>query len=803
MKFSISWLKEYLDTKVSVEEIVNTLNKIGLEVDEVINPAEKLKSFNCVYVEKCEKHPDSDHLNICKVITKDSKDSLTIVCGAPNVHAGMKAILAPAGSILPNGIKIEKTKKRGVESNGMLCSEKELGIGDDHNGIYEADSSIELGTNIADILNINDPIIDIDITPNRGDCLGVYGIARDLAGAGLGKLKNYSEFELNIKNSFKSSVDLTVNDENCPVFFFREIKNLKNCESPLWLKNRLKIFDINPKNALVDISNYVMLCFNKPLHCYDKSKIEGNLNIKKSKKDEEFIDLFDRKYNLPEGATLICDDNKILCLGGIIGAKASCSSLETTDVVVESAIFDAINTAKTGRKLNLQTDSRYRFERGSDYDSVAFALDYACQLIIEICGGEISETVKYEQKDYKKNTLKAVDLNLKYIQKLIGIEIPEKQVLNILENLQYKIKKDGDNLMITVPHYKNNIIVKEDIIDDVVRIYGYDKLNNDNFTDVNVFEKEGNLFTRKYEEKLYQIRQKLAGNGLVELISYSFLDKRDDEMFVEVNDELDILNPIIADLSHMRQNLLTNMLNIIEKNNNRGFHNLGFFEIGRVFNHCRINDENMMLAGVRSGLNMEKNIYEKSRNFDIFDVKRDLCDALNIFGINGEKLPITRETPKYYHPNRSGSIVMGKNILGCFGELHPKVIEHFGLKDRVVAFELFLDKLPKKIFMEEKTRAGFKPNDFQAIERDLSFTLDSNVEVGNIINDIYKIDKNYIQSVSLFDVYQKPETAVKSIAFNIKIQPQNENLEKQQIDEMIEKIIELVEKKYSGVLRDK
>ncbi len=291
----------------------------------------------------------------------------------------------------------------------MLCSEKELGIGDDHNGIYEVDDNFEIGTNIADILNLNDTIIDIDITPNRGDCLGVYGIARDLAAAGLGELKKYSEFNIKINETYKSDVKLNVEDKNCPVFTFREIKNVKNCESTNWLKERLRVVDINPKNALVDITNYIMMSFNKPLHCYDKEKINGSLNIKQASEGENFSDLFDRNYNLPEGATLICDDEKILCLGGIIGAKVSGSSLETSDIIVESAIFDAINTAKTGRKLNLQTDSRYRFERGSDYDTVEFALNYACKLITEICGGEVSEIVKFEKENYKES------LNKKFV----------------------------------------------------------------------------------------------------------------------------------------------------------------------------------------------------------------------------------------------------------------------------------------------------------------------------------------------------------------------------------------------------
>ncbi len=803
MKFTISWLKEYLDTSATTEDIINTLNKIGLEVDSIEVKGENLKSFNCAYVEKCENHPDSNHLHICKVKTADNDELLNIVCGAPNVRAGLKVILAPCGSILPNGIEIKKSKIRGIESNGMLCSEKELGIGEDHNGIYEVDNKFEIGTNITDILNLNDTIIDIDITPNRGDCLGVYGIARDLAAAGLGELKKYNEFNVKIDETYKSSIKLNVIDTNCPVFTFREIKNVKNCESPDWLKERLRVVDINPKNALIDITNYVMMSFNKPLHCYDKAKIVGNINIKQSIEGKNFLDLFDRSYNLPEGATLVCDDEKILCLGGIIGAKISGSSLETTDIIVESAIFDAINTAKTGRKLNLQTDSRYRFERGSDYDTVEFALNYACKLIIEICGGEVSEITKYEKENYKESIVKKFNLDFDYIEKLIGIKFDKNEVLNILERLNYKAIINKNNISVLVPYYKNNIIVKEDIIDDIIRIYGYDKLENNDFKDTKVFEKDGNLFNKCLEKKLYRIRQKLAENKLIELISYSFLDKKDDEYFLETNEDLDLINPITRELSHMRQSLLTNMMNIIKKNNNRGFNNLSFFEIGRIFNKCKIDDESTVIAAVRTGNNCEKNIYEKSRNFDIFDIKKDLCDILNILGVNAEKIPIIRNTPKYYHPNRSGAIIIGKNIIGYFGELHPKIMEHFNLKNRVVAFEMFVDKLPKKIILEEKSKIGFKPNDFQIIERDLAFIMDKNIEVGNIVIDMYKLDKDYINNIRIFDIYEKPDDTKKSVAFNIKIQPKDKTLEKEQIDNIIEKIINLLVNKYNCILRDK
>lgn len=804
MKFTLSWLKEYLDTNATLEDIINTLNKIGLEVNNIIDKTEKLKQFNCVTIVECENHQNSDHLHICKVKTANSNTLLNIVCGAPNARTGLKTILAPIGSILPNGIKIEKSKIRGIISEGMLCSEKELGINTDkERGIIEINQDIEIGKNISEILKLNDPIIDIDITPNRGDCLGVYGIARDLACAGLGKLKSYDNFNTKLSDNYKSNINLNVTDENCPLFIFKEIKNLKNCESPEWLKNRLKSVDINCKNALVDISNYVMLSFNKPLHCYDLDKISNNeINIRTANNGEEFVDLFDKKYTLPKNATVICDDNKILCLGGIIGAKSSSSSLDTTHVLVESAIFDSINTAKTGRKLNIQTDSRYRFERGSDYNTVEFALNYACKLITEICSGDVSNTVKYEKKNYKQSITKNINLDINYIEKLLGIKIDKKDILNILNTFGYKIIDNNNYLSLEVPLYKNNIIVKEDIIDDIVRIYGYDKLKNEDFMDTKIFEKDGNLFNKKIEDKLYKVRQKLIINGFIELITYSFLNKKDDSYFAKINNELDLINPITSDLSHMRQSMLTNILNVIKKNINRGFNNLSFFEIGKIYNNCKIDDENNIIAGIRYGKNEEKNIYNRTRLFDVFDVKKDLSDAMNIFNINCEKMLINREVPSYYHPNRSGAVFMGKILIAYFGELHPNITKYFELKQRPVAFEFFVDKLPNKTIINEQNKVGFKPNDFQMIERDLSFIIEKNIESGNIIKDIYNLDKEYIQKVNLFDIYQEKNNN-KSIAFNIKIQPNDKNLSKEDIDNIIEKIINLLKIKYNATLRDK
>ena len=801
MKFTLSWLKEYLETEASLQKIIDTLNKIGLEVDNVLDKKSELKDFNCVIIEECIKHPDSDHLHICQVKYSNSKEPITIVCAAPNARSGLKTILAPVGSKLPNGMEIKRSKIRGIESNGMLCSEKELGLGDNHEWIIEIDNKIEIGTNLSTIFNLDDPVIDISITPNRGDCLGVYGIARDLACAGLGELKKIEK--PTIKKSFDSKIQLDVTDKNCPVFYFREIKNLKNCESPEWLKNRLKSIDVNPKNALVDIANYVMFSFNKPLHCYDVSKINGSIKIESADGGENFIDLFNNSYTLTKDVTIIKDDEKILCLGGVIGAECSCSSLETTNVLIESAIFDAINTAKTSKKLNIQTDSKYRFERGSDYDTVEFALNYTCKLILDICGGEVSDIIKYESETYKNSIVKTIDININDIEKLLGIRIPENDIIDILKKHEYEISRKSDILQLKVPTYKNNTIYKEDVIDDIIRIYGYDKLENIDFLDNKIFIKDGNLFVKKFEEKLYKIRQILASNGIIELITYSFLKKEYDILFREFKDELDVINPITLDLSHMRQNLLPNILNIINKNKNRGCENISFFEIGNIFSECKIDKENTVVCAVRQGKYKIKDQYNETRDFDIYDVKKDLFDVLSIFGIDGNKLIVNKNTPNYYHPGRSGSVYMGKILIGYFGELHPSVSEYFNLKKPVI-FEFFVDKLPSRLFLECKTKGAFVTNDLHGVNRDFAFFIDKNVEIGSIIKDIYSINKELIYDVFLFDVYSENSLSdKKSIGITVHFQPKLKTLTKEEINSISDDIISFLDEKYNAALRDK
>ena len=487
MKFTLKWLKEYLDTQASACEICDKLDQIGLEIEEIIDNNKDLKDFCCVLVENVENHPNSDHLHICKVKKADG-EVLQIVCGAPNVKSGMKAVLAPVGITMPNSdFKISKSKIRGVESCGMLCSEKELGLGEDHTGILELPQDTELGKSIAEIKGLDDITIDINITPNRGDCLGVYGIARDLSATGIGILKEFKDYKIDAK--IPNPIKVEIQDNNCPEFLCRYIKNVKNCESPDWMKEKLIAIGLNPKSALVDITNYVMFVLNRPMHCYDADNINENIVVKKSLGGEKFKALDHNEYILKPGTTLINDSHdNILGLGGVIGGELSGSSNETKNVLLECAIFEPISIATTARSLNINTDAKFRFERGVDALSGELAINYATHLITTICGGEVSEITKGtpcsdehfctsgSANVFKEKT---IQFNIEDVELVLGIKIERQDIIDVLSKLGYQVKEetsDLDILTLTVPSWRNDVTIKENVIEDIIRIYGYDNL---------------------------------------------------------------------------------------------------------------------------------------------------------------------------------------------------------------------------------------------------------------------------------------------------------------------------------------
>ncbi|MDR3078529.1 MAG: phenylalanine--tRNA ligase subunit beta [Rickettsiales bacterium] len=809
MKFTLSWLREYLETEATLDEIVDTLNRIGLEVESIVDRARELKDFRCVLVEEVEKHPNSDHLHICRVRTAGVDSPLTVVCGAPNVRAGMKSLFASVGSVLPGkeALAIGMARIRGVDSSGMLCSERELGLGDEDRGIVELDGNTRIGAQAADIYGLSDPILEIAITPNRGDCLGVYGLARDLAAAGVGRLRKLKKPSFRASSGARHGLGLATG--NCPMFLFREIENIKNCSSPEWLAARLRSVGLSPRNAIVDIGNYVMFSLGKPLHFYDLASLEGDLLVRDAEEGEIFTDLFGNEHRLPAGAVVITDGRKILCLGGIIGASSSSIGEETRGVLLESAIFDPLATARTAKLLNIRSDAGYRFERGSDYGMVSFALDYGTDLVRRICGGSASEIVSQEREGYRESLARNVRLVYGQIEKRLGLRIARKDVTRILKSLGYGLTggtggRSSETLVLTTPPFRSGIDCAEEVIDDLIRIYGYDNLLDDDFIDPKVYGKEANGFQRKFEDNLHRIRKRLVSNGMTELITYSFLRKKDSAYFSEVNDDLDLINPITSDFSHLRQNMIPNILNVLVKNCSRGFDSLSFFEIGHVYRECALDREDNVVCGVRYGNHGTRDCHGRVREFDIFDVKKDIFDVLAIFGLDG-RATVRREAPGYYHPGRSGALV-GEDgtTLGYFGELHPALVPEFSLRNRPLIFEFFVDRVPKEAMVGtcQRRASNFVQNDLQPVLRDFSFILEENREVGDLIRDLAEVNRSLISRVSLFDIYSCGE-GKKSVGLEVEIQPQGKTLGKEEIDALASALVELVASKYGGILRDR
>ena len=785
MKLTLSWLKEYLDTGASLDEICNKLTDIGLEVESVEDKAKSLSFFSIAQIIEAVPHPDSNKLKICKVDV-GNKEPLQIICGAANARSGIKVIYAPIDSIIPaNEMKIKKSAIRGVESYGMLCSADELQLGTDSDGIVEIDDNVAIGTKITDLYGLNDAIIEINVTPNRGDCLGVYGVARDLSAAGLGILKNPGIKKIN--STFKSPIFVTIQDKNCPYFSGRYIKNITNKESPEWLKEKLKAIGLNSISAIVDITNYVLYSLNQPLHAYDADKIEGNLTIRDAH-NEDFKSLKDLDYKLQDNELVIADDKNILCLAGIIGGSASSCNLETKNIFLEAAFFKADSIAKTGRKLNILSDSRYRFEREIDLASVQNGLDMATNLILEICGGEASETI---ESGSNKTEIRKINFDLNKIQKILGTEISYDQITKILRDLGFNI--NGNE--ITVPSFRNDITLEEDLVEEVIRIYGYDKIKAEALPNIGLDSiKDNNNFDLTASA--------LCKYGMDEIVSFSFINSKIAEIFADKKEELFIKNPISSDMDYMRPSLLPCLIMAARKNQLRGTEDFALFEIGRIFLGLNPNEQKNVISGIRIGKNKDRSLYHDERYYDVLDVKKDFFNCLEIFGINPKVLQIENSAPNYYHPHRSATLKLGKNIIGFIGELHPILNKKMDITGRINAFEIFADNLPNN--KRSNAKKAFSVSDLPIVKRDFAFILDEKINVGDLIKLVENTEKELISRVNIFDIYQSNKIAKgkKSVAFGIEIHPKIKTLTTEEIDQISNKIITVITSTLGGILRD-
>ena len=782
MKFTLSHLKQHLSTTASLETICQTLTNIGLEVESLDDKAKSLSQFRVAKIIDAKKAENSDKLKICQVEVFGLEKPLQVICGGINARAGIKVAFAEIGAVIPsNQMVIKKAKIAGYESNGMLCSAAELGLNvDDKGGIIEIEEQWPLGTTIPEVFSLNDAVIEINVTPNRGDCLGVYGIARDLAAAGIGELKKLNISE--VKSSINSPIKINnLASELCSFAAFRYIRGVKNCESPTWLKETLSAVGINSISAIVDITNFVMLDLNRPMHAYDAKKINGDLEIRFAKDGEKFTSLKNDEFNLDEKILVISDANKTVGIAGIIGSNNTACDLETSEILLEAAFFDATMIANTGRKLNILTDARYRFERGIDDKSCEDGIALATKLITEICGGEVSEIINVG----KESATKKINLDTSLIKKLIGVEVSKNKVIEILSNLGFGIEEKSSNeFIVEIPTHRSDIAIAPDLVEEVIRIFGYDKINPQKL-EVTASNKSINI--------LHKVRSHLASSGMIETINWSFCDENLVEVFAEKNEKFLLKNPISSELSHLRPSLLVGLIQSYKKNVLRNFSNLSFFEIGNIFNQS----EKMSIAGIRAGRSLDKSHYNDDRDFDIFDVKKDFFEVIEIFGMKPESLQVdTANPPKYFHPHRFAALKLGKNLVGYFGEINPKIS-----KTRINAFEIFTQNLPQE--QKPISFKAFKTNDLQAVERDYAFLINKNCAVNDVIKTVFSCDKNLIKEVNIFDIYtgKNIDEDKQSLALRVVIQPLEKTLTSEEIEILSKSIIGTVEKNHQAILR--
>lgn len=794
MKFSFNWLKKHLETEQSISKIAEGLTAIGLEVDDLLDPEVAFKNFKLVKVQQAEKHPNADKLRVCSVVDGAGKQ-YQIVCGAPNARAGIVAILALPGAIIPaSNEALKKSKIRGIESQGMMCSFDELAIETEEpcDGIIELPGETDLNTSVADVLGFEGGLLDVSITPNRGDCFSVRGIARDLAAYGAGKFIDHPVVPCEVKDDLKTAVSY----ENGLVFnyapwmSFRTIRGLTNGKSPKWLQTALKNAGLNSISAVVDIANYCMIDCGAPFQIYDLDKIKGSLNIRFAASNEKFLDFKDEQYTLKSDILVSEDDNHTpLCLLGIKSGKEIACDENTKNILIESAYFNPECIAKTGIYLDATSDSRTRFERGIDRKECVNSLELVSQLIIEICGGSAGQIFTIKGIQPEETTVKLTREKLKNVS---GCDIDWDRVKNILIKLGLtKVsEEEGVSAEFTIPSWRHDLSIEEDLIEEVLRIDGYDNVQEQPLTVVC----KGDDLVWKDSQKLSNLRKLLAFRNMSEVVAYSFTKREFAEVFKRDHNLIYIMNAITTDFEVMRPSLLPNLLKTAVLSLNYGEKTASIFEIGHVFaDAC---DQTTNISGVRIGLANSRNWLKKNREYDLFDVKADFFSILNFYGINLKNIKVETETPSYYHPSRSGAVYLGRKLLGWFGELHPKINKLFGINGRIMVFEVL-----STIFEVKKNRSReYSGKIFPKIERDYSFIFNEADSVGEMINGIYKLDDNIVKA-DIFDSF-KINSTQKSIGFTITLGSPNKTLTEEEANAVSNKVIEYAQK-LGGKLRDK
>jgi len=796
MKTTLAWLKTHLDTEASLDEIVSRLVLLGIEVEGVENRAKDLAGFVIGHIVEAKPHPNADRLKLLQVDA--GKGVVEVVCGAPNARAGLTGVFATPGVTIPrNGMVLKVGEIRGVKSNGMMCSGYELKLSEDHTGIIELPGELKPGTSFASAMGLDDPVIDVKITPNRADCLGVRGLARDLAAAGLGKLKPLDTAP--VAGSFDSPIEVHLegpDEKACPLFLGRLVRGVKNGPSPRWLQDRLSAIGLRPISALVDVTNFMTYDLDRPLHVFDAEKLAGNLIVRGGRAGEQLAALNGKTYALDESMTVIADKTGALSLGGVIGGERSACGEGTTSVFIEAALFDPVRTAATGRKLQLQSDARYRFERGIDPEFTAAGLEVATRLILEICGGSASHVTT---AGAMPNWRRRYHLRGDRCATLGGVAISAPDQRRILEDLGCTVANEGDGFAVEPPSWRADIEGEADLVEEILRIRGYDDIPAVPLDRESVLPK---AVLSPAQRRASLVRRTLASRGLVEAVTFSFLPAAQAKLFGGGSEALTLANPISADLDVMRPSVLPNLLSAAQRNADRGFANGALFEIGPLYRNDAPEGQVATATGLRTGNTGVKRWDDPGLPVDALIAKADALSALVAGGVAAESLQVFAEAPAWYHPGRSGVLKQGNKALAQFGEIHPGILAAMSVAGPAVGFEVFLEAIPAP-----RARGRARPplvlSPFQPVERDFAFVVAENVAAETLLRVARGVDKKLVADVRLFDVYRGKgvDEGKKSLAVTIVLQPTEATLTDEAIDSFSQKLIAAVEKATGGTLR--
>jgi phenylalanyl-tRNA synthetase beta chain len=804
MKFTLAWLKEHLDTDRPLAELADKLTMIGLEVERIEDKATIFAPFTIARVVEAKQHPNADRLRVCMVDT-GSGAPIQVVCGAPNARTGMTSVFAPPGAFIPGkNITLGIGKIRDVESRGMLVSEFELQISDDHDGIIDLPPDAPLGQPYAKYAGLDDPVIEINLTPNRADATGVHGVARDLAAADMGKFRDAAikpikgEFPcpVQVKLDFGSTPSL------CPAFALRLVRGVKNGPSPDWLQKRLIAIGLRPINALVDITNFMTYDRGRPLHVFDAAKVHGNLTVRRARDGESLLALDGKTYKLDDSICVIADDQGVESLAGIMGGELSGCSETTTDVLIESALWEPMNIAQTGRKLGINSDARYRFERGVDPAFMLPGLELATRMVLDLCGGTPSDIVVAGHAEPPE---RVIDFPLSELERLAGIDVPLTEMRRVLERLGFFVAGQGERVKVAVPSWRPDVQGKADIVEEVVRIVGLDRVP---LTPFPRSETQRKPVLTPIQLRTRKAKRALAARNLVEAVTWSFIAKPQAELFGGGKPELSLANPIAADLSDMRPSLIPGLVASAQKNADRGFPDAALFEVGQIFRGDQPTDQFTAAAGIRRALakpsGLGRHWSKRDGEVDAFDAKADALTVLTAAGAAPAALQVVPGGPAWFHPGRSGTIQIGpQNVLGYFGELHPSALEALDAEGPLVAFEVILERIPEAKAKPTRAKAALDLSPFQPVERDFAFVVERSVKAADIVRAAQSTDRKLISAVSVFDVYEGPgiEAGKKSIAIAVTLQPRDKTMTDAEIEALAAKIVAEVGKRTGGVLR--